>query len=144
MPVKPQNQIVVVDGKAIVAKRISRSEAMEKAEMYVVKNLPKYLKKIHQLAMGIMAVKETKDGPMGYSIPPNQSALEYLVDRGLGRIPQRHEITGQEGGPMEFIPWMPAGIGEVIDAKVVSNVPSDPSDAAVDANWTEQGEEQEG
>ena len=143
MPVKPQNQIVVVDGKAIVAKRISRSEAMEKSEMYVVKNLPKYLKKIHQLAMGILAIKDTKDGPMVYSIPPNQSALEYLVDRGLGRIPQRHEITGEGGGAIEVIPWLPASSVEVIDATIIPEVSNNATDVQLeDGSYrSEQGKE---
>lgn len=122
---KADNQIIVVDGQPRIAKQVDRAAAMELAEMYVVKNLPKYLKKLHALAMGIMAVKDTKDGPQAYAEPPSFAALTYLADRGLGRIPQRHEITGQDGGPIGVIPWLPRGMspeGEIIDAEVVSEV----------------------
>ena len=105
-----RNQIIVVDGKPKVAKVISRAEAMEKAELYIVKRLPQYLRKIHALAMGVLLSKETKDGPKIYMVPPDRTALEYLVNRGLGSLPQRHEVTGQAGGPMEILPWMPAGM----------------------------------
>ena len=104
------NQIIVVDGQPKVAKVISRAEAMEKAELYIVKRLPRYLRKLHDLAMGVFAVKDTKEGPKIYTTPPDRTALEYLVNRGLGSLPQRHEVTGQAGGPMEILPWMPAGM----------------------------------
>ena len=105
-----RNQIIIVDGQPKVAVQIDRAAAMEKAELYIVKRLPQYLRKIHALAMGVFAVKETKDGPKIYAVPPDRTALEYLVNRGLGSIPQRHEVTGQAGGPMEILPWMPAGL----------------------------------
>ena len=115
----PRNQIVIVDGQPKVAVQIDRMAAIEKAELYIVKKLPQYLRKIHALAMGITAIKETKDGPMIYNIPPDRIALEYLVDRGLGRTPQRHEVTGQSGGPLEVLPWMPAGLLDKPDERGV-------------------------
>ncbi len=107
----PRNQIVISDtGKPVVAKTIDRAEAVEKAEMYVLKNLPKYLRKIQELAMGVMVAKDTKLGPKIYAEPPNLQALTYLADRGLGKIPQRHELTGEGGGPVTVLPWAPAGM----------------------------------
>ena len=104
------NQIVISDtGKPVVAKTIDRAAAVDKAEMYVLKNLPKYLRKIQELAMGIMVEKDTRGGPKIYAEPPNLQALTYLADRGLGKIPQRHELTGADGGAVEVIPWLPAG-----------------------------------
>lgn len=105
------NQIIISDtGKPVVAKTIDRATAVEKAEMYVLKNLPKYLRKIQELAMGIAVVKDTKAGPKVYMEAPNLQALTYLADRGLGKIPQRHELTGEGGGAIEVIPWAPAGM----------------------------------
>jgi hypothetical protein len=34
--------------------------------------------------------------------------LEFLIEHGLGKVPQRHELTGEEGGPLEIVPWLPA------------------------------------
>ncbi len=105
------NQIVTTDsGKAVVAKKVDRSEAMEVADMYLLKNLPRYLKRLNELAGGIRVVKEGKKGPIIYTEPPNYQALTYLIDRGLGKIPQRQEITGPEGGAVEVIPWLPTGM----------------------------------
>lgn len=125
------NQIVVVDGKPVVARQISRKDAMARAEMFVAKNLTKYLKKLHELAFGVTAIKETKDGPLIYTVPPDRAALTYLIDRGLGKIPERHEITGPDGGAIEVLPWAPAGMiingeyQEVTDGpKTIADVPS--------------------
>ena len=105
-----RNQVIVIDGQPKVVQQIDRMAAIDKAEMYIVRKLPRYLKKLHELAIGITAVRNTKDGQQVYEIPPDRIALEYLVDRGLGRTPQRHEVTGQAGGPLEVLPWMPAGM----------------------------------
>ena len=119
-----ENRIVISDtGKPVVAKTIDRATAIDKAEMYIYRNLPKYFKKLHELAMGIAVVKDTKAGPKVYMEPPNLQALIYLADRGLGKIPQRHEITGQEGGPVEVIPWAPVGMifeGEAEEVSIES------------------------
>ena len=131
------NQIIVVDGQPKVAKVISRAEAMEKAELYIVKRLPRYLRKLHDLAMGVFAVKDTKEGPKIYTTPPDRTALEYLVNRGLGSLPQRHEVTGQDGGPMAVIPWMPASaLSPVDESKVIEGEVTNVEMAAEDASDT--------
>jgi hypothetical protein len=105
------NQIVISDsGKPVVAKTIDRAAAVDKAEMYVLRNLPKYLRKIQELAMGIQVAKDTKLGLKIYAEAPNLQALTYLADRGLGKIPQRHELTGEGGGPVTVLPWAPVGM----------------------------------
>ncbi len=115
------NQIVISDtGKPVVAKTIDRATAVDKAEMYVLRNLPRYLKKIQELAMGIQIAKETKLGPKIYAEPPSLPALTYLADRGLGKIPQRHELTGEGGGPVTVLPWAPhdmVGEGNIIEGE---------------------------
>ena len=111
--------------------RISNKEAIEKAESHVRKwgNLKKHLKKIEELAMGVYMVTPTrKGGPSDlilrdtetgkeellgrdltiYKVGPNLLANQYLVDRALGKTPQRYEITGDDGGPVEVVPWLPA------------------------------------
>ena len=109
---KRDNQIVVVNGRPQVVKTIDRAEAMEKAEMFVVRNLPKYLKKMHELALGGFYVQKTdqKGNLKVYTALPDRAAIEYLIERGLGKIPQRHEITGEGGGPLEVLPWAPASL----------------------------------
>mgnify|MGYP001613334974 FL=1 len=51
-----------------------------------------------------------------YTTAPNLAALQYLSDRAMGKVPQRYEITGDEGGPVEVVPWMPPA-GYVIEGK---------------------------
>ena len=110
--------------------RISNKAAIEKAETHVRKwgNLKKHLKKIEELAQGVYLVAPQRKGGwlelilrdpetgkeelLGtgltvYQTEPSLQANQYLVDRALGRTPQRYEITGDEGGPVEVVPWLP-------------------------------------
>jgi hypothetical protein len=96
------------EGEPKVVRRITRKEAMAKADMYLLKNLPKYLKSLHALAIGIKTRRFTGDGnEVVYDIAPDRQALEYLVERGMGKIPQKMELTGEDGGGVKIIPWMP-------------------------------------
>jgi len=122
-------EVIIADGRPVVATRVSRKEAMERAELFVAKNLPKYLKKLHELAMGITAVKDTKAGPKIYMEPPDRQALQYLIDRGLGKIPDRVELTGEDGGPMAIIPWMPK---RLLDEQVIDGEARDVTDESPD------------
>ena len=47
-------------------------------------------------------------GMVVYKTPPNLTALQYLVDRGMGKVPTRLEVTGEDGGAISIIPWRPA------------------------------------
>lgn len=58
-----------------------------------------------------------------YRTLPDRQALIYLVNRGLGTPPQRYEITGDEGGPLEIVPWMPS---EVIEGEIVKEEENEP------------------
>ncbi len=108
MPTSHQRQIVQTDDGPVVAQQLTKEELREKAEMYNVKNLPKYMKKLHELAMGIVVQRIGKGGPQIYAIAPDRAALEYLLNRGLGKTPDRHEITGAEGEAVQMvIPWAP-------------------------------------
>ena len=112
------------------AQRITEDTAIEKAETHVRKRLRGYLRKIEELAKGIRIVGTTPKGHVPrelilrdpesgdeqslgfglvvYQTEPNLKALQYLSDRAMGRPPQRMELTGDGGGPMEhIIPWRP-------------------------------------
>ena len=103
-----QREVVVTEDGPVVAQRLTKEELREKAEMFNTKNLPKYMKKLHELAMGIVVQRASKGGPQIYAISPDRAALEYLINRGLGKTPDRHEITGADGESVQMvIPWAP-------------------------------------
>ena len=121
-----KRQIVQTDDGPVVAQALTKEELREKAEMYNTKNLPKYMKKLHELAMGIVVQRISKGGPQIYAIAPDRAALEYLLNRGLGKTPDRTEIVGADGESVQMvIPWAPVvqiertgDEDEVIEAKV--------------------------
>ena len=125
--------------------RVGEKEARSKAELFVVKNLARYVKTLHERAMGVLALKPDKtltlvaintetgeqevigEGLTVYRTPPDTQVLQYLIDRGLGRTPQRHEIAGDRDSPLQIIAWAPAGLtadqviegeAKLIDAQV--------------------------
>ena len=109
------------DGGYAKPRRISKREAIEKAEMYIAKNLPRYAKKLHELAMGITVEGIKRGEPVVYLVPPDRGAIEYLMERGMGKAPQRHEITGDQGGAIQIVPWLPAP--EIIEGDVIDVTP---------------------
>ncbi len=104
-----------------VAKRIRRKDAIERAEMFTARHLPKYLRRLEELAHGIEVEEARADGEtVVYAVGPDRQALQYLIERGMGKVPQRVELTGDEGGPMEILPWAAAGaLTEVEDIEVL-------------------------
>ena len=97
--------------------RVTPKEAMERAELFIRRNLPLNLNKLHELAMGAV-VMET-DGRSGkvkvYKTTPDKDALKYLIDRGMGKVPERFEVTGEDGGPVTIQAWAePIIEGEVV------------------------------
>ena len=140
MVVKKQDTYVSTpDGGFAKPRPITKSEAVEKSELYVAKNLTKYLKKLHALAMGITVAGLKRGEAVVYEVPPDRAALETLIERGMGKAPQRHEITGEGGGAVEIIPWLPAApeVMEVIDVTASPLSLSSPSPSLV-----QQAEEQ--
>lgn len=92
-------------GKVI---KVSQQEAIRRTETYVTKNLPKYIKKLEELARGVTVLKVNKRGEtVVYTKAPDRQALEYLVDRGMGKPPQRFEFAGEGGGHENPVPWAP-------------------------------------
>jgi hypothetical protein len=98
-----------------MAKQPTRRQIMSipDAEKRISKALPDLLDRMIDLAMGAMAVGVVLDADTGapkqrvYQLLPDQKALSFLIEHGIGRVPQRVELTGKEGKPMEIIPWMP-------------------------------------
>lgn len=80
-----------------------------RTEGYIIKHLPDFIEALEKLAMGVLV--EKIDGRSGetsiYSKPPDRQALEFLIEHGLGKVPQRNELTGPEGGPLEIVAWSP-------------------------------------
>lgn len=105
MSTSQQRQVVQTDDGPVVAKQVDKAELREKAELYATKNLGKYIKKMHALAMGITVVKVTKGGTTVYVEPPDRQALQYLIDRVLGKTPDHIEI--ETDGVQMVIPWAP-------------------------------------
>ena len=118
-------------------RRVTSKMAVEKAEAHVRRRLKKYIIGLEELAKGVVIAEPAKRG-YGYDVvlrdsetgeervvgrnltlyttPPNLAALQYLSDRAMGKVPQRYEITGDEGGPVEVIPWMPPA-GYIVEGK---------------------------
>lgn len=108
-------------------KAVTESNALEKAEKRTRRSLIRHISKMEELAKGVYVVGPTHKGKsprqiiardletgeeelIGYGIEvyqttPSRQALEYLIDRGMGKVPSKQEITGPEGGALQIIPW---------------------------------------
>ena len=146
---------------------IDRRGAIEKAEAWARNRLTGNLKKLFELAAGVYIVAPAPKGQKpGYLIlrnaesgqeevlgfglvvyrtAPNLAALQYLVDRGMGKVPSRIEITGDEGGAIQIIPWMPA-LEEAIEAEYTDASEEEGSEgqAALGAGGDPQAEQEGG
>lgn len=123
-PENPNAELVPVKARAKVPKRIKHAQAIEKAELYAAKNLAKYLKKLHELAMGVVVIgyegEDQEGNPVvvAYKEKPDLRALQILVDRGMGKVVDKVEITGEEGGPIGILPWIPGP--ELIEGEAIA------------------------
>lgn len=99
-------------------RRLTPKEALSRAEERLARDVLRRIQAMERLAEGVW-VEETLDGErrIVYRKPPDRLALQYLIDRAMGRPPQSYEVTGEGGGPIEFLPWLPstAQQPEVID-----------------------------
>ena len=81
-----------------------------RTEGWIIKHLPEFIDTLADLARGVW--EEKTDGRSGetkiYQRIPDRQALEFLIEHGLGKVPQRQELTGEGGGPIDIIPWLPA------------------------------------
>lgn len=100
--------------------RLTPKEALERAEERVAKQLLKRIATMERLAEGIWFEEVLPDGVkrVVYKKAPDRVAVQYLIDRGMGKPPQAYEVTGDGGGPIEFMPWLPSATvakKEIID-----------------------------
>jgi hypothetical protein len=75
--------------------------------------LPVLIQRMFDLAEGIVCVDYVVDPetgeevPRAYKVPPDRQALQFLIENAIGKVPQRLEMTGKGGGPVQVIPWAP-------------------------------------
>ena len=100
-------------------RRVRKKDALQKSERQLARNLPKYLKKLEELAMGkvLMSKTDATGEVVIYALPPDRQALQFLVEHAKGKAPQRFELTGDEGGPLEFVAW--AAPENIIEGELV-------------------------
>lgn len=95
--------------------------------------LPVLIDRMLELALGV-CVLETKANPKTgeisqkvFRVPPDRQALQYLMENVIGKVPQRVELTGKDGGGIEIVPWMPMQAAEeaglIVDAPQVIELP---------------------
>ena len=86
-----------------------RRHILDRTDGYIIKHLPDYIGLLEELAYGVWF--EKIDGRSGksklYKEIPDRQALEFLVEHGMGKVAQRHEITGEDGGGIQIVPWLP-------------------------------------
>ena len=120
-----RTETLPVKRKQPVPKRVKINEANDRAELYVSRKLFAYLKALEHLALGVTVEGVFKKGDKKgetfiYKEPPDFKAASYLIDRVMGRLPQRMEITGEDSGPVEIIAWgQPKEQEDIVDAEVV-------------------------
>lgn len=109
------------------AKKLMRSAEVEE---FVQERMPILLARIWDLAMGVTVLEEKIDETTGEVVPriyrmaPDRQALQFLIENGIGKTPQRIEMTGEDGGPLRIMPWAPVasiplllGDGDTIDGE---------------------------
>ena len=94
----------------VAARKAMRSPEVE---AFVQERMPELLSRMWDLAMGVMVLEEKLDEATGdvvprvYRLAPDRQALAFLIENGIGRVPNRVEMTGKDGGALKIIPWMP-------------------------------------
>ena len=101
-----------------------------RTEGWIIKHLPEFIDTLADLARGVW--EEKTDGRSGetkiYQRIPDRQALEFLIEHGLGKVPQRQELVGDGGGPVEFVAWSPPpsvsapDVPQLEDGKIVDAV----------------------
>lgn len=120
------------------AKKLMRSPEVEE---FVQERMPVLLGRLWDLAMGVMVLEEKLDEQSGevipriYRMPPDKGALTFLIENGIGKVPNRVEMTGKGGGPFRVIPWMP------VEAALLELAAGDASDASDAGDAGDAGEE---
>lgn len=90
-------------------KRSERNKQyIAETEREIAKKLPTLLQAIYDLAVGVYIGEEGEDGTVRvYRERPDRQALQWLLERVLGKTPERHELVALDNVAM-VIPWAPA------------------------------------
>lgn len=129
-------------GAALSPKR--RRKIADRTESWIIKHLPEFIHTLAELAKGVWY--EKTDGRSGevriYQQIPDRQALEFLIEHGLGKVPQRQELTGEGGGPIDIIPWLPAApsVPQLEDGSIDAKTRrAAPEEEAKEAEEVEEG-----
>lgn len=116
--------------QATPADRAALRKVMRAPEVtaFVTERMETLLARMWDLAMGVVVVEEKVDRDTGdvvpriYRMPPDRQALQWLMENGIGKVPTRVELTGEDGGPVQITPWMPVAAaieaGLTVEAEV--------------------------
>jgi len=90
--------------------KLRLQDAIDRADRYLSKRLVRYLKKLEELALGIVVQEEDRISgkPRIYGKAPDRQALESLIAYTMGKPVTRTEITGEGGAPIGIVAWAPA------------------------------------
>lgn len=76
-----------------------------KAERRIADKLPYLIDKQFELADGVLVERETQEGVVVYRTPPDRQAIEYLLNRIMGKPTERREQDVHlNGGVTIFLP----------------------------------------
>lgn len=97
-------------------RKITPREALDRAQERIARRVLRYIAHQERIAEGIY-IEELIPDPetegrttkrIVYQKPPDRQALQFLIDHGIGKAPQRYELTGEDGGAIEFMAWVPS------------------------------------
>lgn len=85
--------------------------AVPDVEQAIRAELPNLITAMLDLAKGVYAHEERRVGDEWvdrcYREKPDRLALTFLIENVIGKVPNRIEMTGDKGGPLKVVPWMP-------------------------------------
>jgi|FLYL01.1.fsa_nt_gi hypothetical protein len=100
-------------GKSLSRREMKELMGIPEVEEEIRKRLPILIQRMFDLAEGVLVQEVRLDKESGemvarvYRQPPDRQALQFLIENVIGKTPQRIELTGRDGNPVEIIPWMP-------------------------------------
>lgn len=101
---------------------------LEDVDRVIRGSLPILIDRMMELALGVLVLDVKANPKTGeieqkiFRVPPDRQALQYLIENVIGKVPQRVELTGKDGGAVEIVPWAPMQAAE--EAGLIVNSPS--------------------
>jgi hypothetical protein len=76
---------------------------IDEAERRIADRLVDLIDYLFELAEGVTVQEKDRHGNTKvYTRPPDRQAIEYLINRIMGKPTERTELAGQDGGPVEI------------------------------------------